>query len=94
MADLKGIAALKTKVLPVKEQPKKGRPASAGSAIKDIDVPVSTWRYNTVVIIFSCLFLGLIFRAVQLQIVENDYLQSQGDARYLRVQKEPPTRGR
>ena len=32
-------------------------------------------------------------RAVHLQIVDNEYLQSQGDARYLRVQKEPPTRG-
>ena len=30
---------------------------------------------------------------MHLQIIDNDYLQSQGDARYLRVQKEPPTRG-
>ena len=93
MTGVKNISAKKTKVLPVKEQSKNRRRASAGNAVKDVVVPVSTWRYNTVVIIFSCLFLGLILRAIQLQIVENDYLQSQGDARYLRVQKEPPTRG-
>jgi cell division protein FtsI (penicillin-binding protein 3) len=60
---------------------------------KDVMVPVSTWRYNVIVIIFGSLFIALGARAVQLQVVDNDYLQSQGDARYLRVQNEPPTRG-
>jgi len=79
----------KTKALPVKTARENG----ARAAKKEVVVPVSTWRYTTIIVIFTCLFLGLVGRAVQLQIVENDYLQSQGDARYLRVQKEPPTRG-
>ncbi|MFT5608629.1 MAG: cell division protein FtsI (penicillin-binding protein 3), partial [Parvicella sp.] len=37
--------------------------------------------------------LGLIARAVYLQVIDTDYLQSQGDARYLRVMKEAATRG-
>ena len=79
----------KTESLPIEVQAE-GR---VEASIKDLVVPVSTWRYNTIVIIFGSLFVGLGARAVQLQIVDNAYLQSQGDARYLRVQKEPPTRG-
>jgi len=79
----------RTKSLPVKTQGK-GR---IDMPVKDVIVPVSTWRYNAIVIVFGGLFIGLGARAVQLQIIDNDYLQSQGDARYLRVQKEPPTRG-
>ena len=75
----------KTKSIPVKAQIE--RP------VKDVVVPVSSWRYKMIVFIFGALFFGLGARAVQLQVVDNDYLQSQGDARYLRVQKEPPTRG-
>lgn len=79
----------RAKSLPVKTQ----REARVEKTAKEVVVPVSTWRYNAIVLIFGALFLGLAVRAVQLQIVDNDYLQSQGDARYLRVQKEPPTRG-
>jgi len=79
----------RTKSLPIKNQKK----APIDMPAKDVVVPVSTWRYNAIVIIFGALFIGLGVRAVQLQIIDNDYLQSQGDARYLRVQKEPPTRG-
>ena len=60
---------------------------------KDVVIPASTWRYGAIGVIFSSIFLGLIARAVYLQIIDTDYLQSQGDARYLRVQKEVPTRG-
>ena len=79
----------KAKSVPVKVQ----RKPTVEASTKDLVVPVSTWRYNTIVIVFGFLFIGLVVRAVQLQIIDNDYLQSQGDARYLRVQKEPPTRG-
>jgi len=79
----------RAKTVPVKVQ----RRSAIESPTKDVIVPVSTWRYNSIVIIFGILFVGLGARAVQLQIIDNDYLQSQGDARYLRVQKEPPTRG-
>jgi len=79
----------RAKTVPVKVQ----RRSAIEPPTKDVIVPVSTWRYNSIVIIFGILFVGLGARAVQLQIIDNDYLQSQGDARYLRVQKEPPTRG-
>jgi len=60
---------------------------------KDVFVPVGTWRYQVIGVIFIAIFGGLIVRAAYLQIVDTDYLQSQGDARYLRVQTEAPTRG-
>jgi len=62
-------------------------------AAKEVIVPVATWRYKMIGVIFGGVFLGLVVRAVYLQIIDNDYLQSEGDARYLRVQKEEPTRG-
>ena len=62
-------------------------------ATKDVFVPVGTWRYQIVGLVFAVIFGGLIVRAAYLQIVDTDYLQSQGDARYLRVQTEIPTRG-
>ena len=72
---------------------KSGRKPHARSATKDVVIPVSTWRYKMIALVFGTMFIGLTARAVHLQIIDNDYLQSQGDARYLRVQKEPPTRG-
>lgn len=60
---------------------------------KDVFVPVGTWRYQMVGVIFGLIFTGLVARAGYLQIVDTEYLQSQGDARYLRVQTEIPTRG-
>jgi len=59
----------------------------------DVIVPVSTWRYKVIAVIFGGVFIAMISRAVFLQIIDTSYLQSQGDARYLRVQKEQPTRG-
>lgn len=60
---------------------------------KELLIPASTWRYKVIGFIFGAMFLGLIMRAIVLQVVDTEYLQSQGDARYLRVQKEKPTRG-
>ena len=59
----------------------------------DLVIPISTWRYKMIGLIFGSLFLGLMARAVYLQVIDTEYLQSQGDARYLRVQLEHPTRG-
>jgi len=59
----------------------------------DVFIPASTWRYRVIGAVFGGIFVVLIARAAYLQIIDSDYLQSQGDARYLRVQKEPPTRG-
>ncbi len=66
---------------------------SARGSKKEVVIPASTWRYATIGVIFGSIFVGLIARAAYLQIIDTDYLQSQGDARYLRVQKEVPTRG-
>ena len=60
---------------------------------KELFVPVSTWRYQVIGVIFGAAFCSLIARAVYLQVIDTDYLQSEGDARYLRVQNELPTRG-
>jgi len=60
---------------------------------REVIAPVSTWRYKAIGLVFGAVFIALIVRAVHLQIIDTDYLQSQGDARYLRVQKEIPTRG-
>ncbi len=63
------------------------------SNVTEVIVPVSTWRYKVVGLIFGGIFIGLVARAGYLQVIDRDYLQSQGNARYLRVQSEPPTRG-
>ena len=60
---------------------------------KEVIAPVSSWRYKMIGLIFGAVFISLLVSAVYLQIIDTDYLQSQGDARYLRVQKELPTRG-
>ena len=60
---------------------------------KELVVPVSSWRYRTVSVLFFGIFGALLVRAVFLQVIDTEYLQSQGDARYLRVQKDQPTRG-
>ncbi|MBX2848855.1 MAG: penicillin-binding protein 2 [Acidiferrobacterales bacterium] len=67
--------------------------AKARVSAKELVLPVSSWRYKTIALFFMCMFGALIARAVFLQVIDTEYLQSQGDARYLRVQKEPPTRG-
>jgi len=69
------------------------RSVTNSRSAKEVIAPISTWRYKVIGLVFSLVFIGLITRAVHLQIVDTDYLQSQGDARYLRVQKEMPTRG-
>ena len=82
--------AKKARVAKKASKPSKG---SNQRAPKDVFVPVGTWRYQTVGVIFVAIFGGLVVRAAYLQIVDTEYLQSQGDARYLRVQTEKPTRG-
>lgn len=51
------------------------------------------WRERFVLSIFIMLSAGLLIRAGFLQIVDKDYLQSEGDARYLRIKKDAPLRG-
>ena len=64
--------------------PRKSSAASAG---------VKRWRHHTVVVLFAgaCLFLA--GRVVYLGATERDFLQEQGDARSVRVEKIPSYRG-
>ena len=67
--------------------------AKRNTAEAELLVPVGRWRYAVIGLIFGGMFVALMVRAVYLQVIDTDYLQSQGDARYLRVQKDLPTRG-
>ena len=67
--------------------------AKTKKSTKELVMPVASWRYKTIALLFLCMFGALITRAVFLQVIDTEYLQSQGDARYLRVKKELPTRG-
>ncbi len=51
------------------------------------------WRLGLVTCLLAAAALGLLGRAVYLQVVDNDYLRGQGDDRYLRVMKVPAYRG-
>ncbi|MCC5810241.1 MAG: penicillin-binding protein 2 [Ectothiorhodospiraceae bacterium] len=51
------------------------------------------WRYALVLVVFVCLAVGTLWRAVDLQFVHKDFLQHQGDARHLRTMTIPAHRG-
>ncbi len=55
--------------------------------------PVYAFRHWLVLLLFTLGLAALSMRAVNLQVLDNDYLQAQGDARYLRVVRTPPARG-
>ncbi len=52
------------------------------------------WRRLTVVAILLLAFSGLIWRAIDLQLNHKEFLQTEGNARYLRVVKVPAHRGK
>ena len=54
---------------------------------------LSRWRFALVVVGFAALACAVVARAVDLQVFRNDFLQVQGDARYLRVVDMPAHRG-
>ncbi|MCP1673861.1 cell division protein FtsI (penicillin-binding protein 3) [Natronocella acetinitrilica] len=51
------------------------------------------WRYALVLLAFACLPAALLVRAVDLQLVNNEFLQHQGDSRHLRTMAIPAHRG-
>ncbi|MCC5859190.1 MAG: penicillin-binding protein 2 [Ectothiorhodospiraceae bacterium] len=55
--------------------------------------PLIRWRYLLVLAVFACLAAGLLWRAVDLQLVHREFLQNQGDARHLRTMTMPAHRG-
>ena len=50
-------------------------------------------RRSLVMVVLAGVSLLLVLRAVDLQVVRKDFLQDQGDARYLRVVSDPAHRG-
>lgn len=52
------------------------------------------WRRLTVVAILLLTFSGLVWRAIDLQLNHKEFLQTEGNARYLRVMKVPAHRGK
>lgn len=55
--------------------------------------PASRFRLSIVYVAVSCATLMLVWRAVDLHVFHKDFLQNQGDARYLRVVPIPAHRG-
>ena len=61
--------------------------------IKKKEFKISRWR--ELAVLSGCMLLAsvLVVRAGVLQILEKDYLQSKGDARYQRIKEQSPQRG-
>ena len=51
------------------------------------------WRANFVLAVLLCGALGLVWRAVELQLRDHEFLAGQGDARFSRVAQISATRG-
>jgi cell division protein FtsI (penicillin-binding protein 3) len=80
----------------VAKTPRRSKPAKADIKVKQRNtsaVEIAVWRYWLVMAVFVGLFAGLLVRAVYLQVIDAEYLQDQGKARFMRIQKEMPTRG-
>ncbi len=60
---------------------------------KRVESPV-IWRRLTVVAILLIVFSGLVWRAIDLQLNHKEFLQTEGNARYLRIAKVPAHRGK
>ncbi|MCG5513436.1 peptidoglycan D,D-transpeptidase FtsI family protein [Ectothiorhodospira shaposhnikovii] len=54
---------------------------------------ISSWRRGVVLGAFALAFVAVLARAVDLQVLQQDFLQGQGDARHLRVVSLPAHRG-
>lgn len=50
-------------------------------------------RRRLLLVVIACAFSALVWRAVDLQVLDRDFLQGQGDARHLRVMEMPAHRG-
>ncbi len=51
------------------------------------------WRANLVLVLLVCAALGLVWRAVELQLTDHEFLAGQGDARFSRVANITAVRG-
>lgn len=59
------------------------------------DAPITIHRWRYFLVVFAMLVVGvfLSYRALNIQVLENDFLQNEGDARHLRVVELPAHRG-
>jgi cell division protein FtsI (penicillin-binding protein 3) len=67
--------------------------AEAGSGAGRDEPRSFRWRANFVLGLLVCAALGLVWRAVELQLKDHDFLAGQGDARFTRVADITATRG-
>ncbi len=72
---------------------KRGRKEPAGGGSGRDDGRNFRWRANFVLLLLCCGALGLVYRAVQLQLKDHKFLAGQGDARFSRVAEITATRG-
>jgi cell division protein FtsI (penicillin-binding protein 3) len=54
---------------------------------------LASWRFWTIVICFSLAFIGLIWRMIDLMVIDRAFLKGQGDARSVRMVSIPAYRG-
>jgi cell division protein FtsI (penicillin-binding protein 3) len=79
------------KILPGKRREGRGRGEASAPARDD---PQSfRWRANLVLGLLVCAALGLVWRAVELQLKDHKFLAGQGDARFSRVAEITAVRG-
>jgi cell division protein FtsI (penicillin-binding protein 3) len=82
------------KVWPGKRREPRGRGHGGEGAGSVRDDPRSfRWRANFVLALLVCGALGLVWRAVELQLKDHKFLAGQGDARFSRVAEITATRG-
>jgi cell division protein FtsI (penicillin-binding protein 3) len=79
------------KIMSGKRRDSRGRAESAGSS-RD-DGRSFRWRANLMLGLVVCAALGLVWRAVELQLKDHKFLAGQGDARFSRVAEITATRG-
>lgn len=58
-----------------------------------VPIKIHRWRYVLVVFVMLVVGVFLSYRALNIQVLENDFLQNEGDARHLRVVELPAHRG-
>ena len=80
------------KVFSGKRRETRGR-SDSGAAPRRDDPKCFRWRANFVLAILVCGALGLVWRAVQLQLKDHEFLAGQGNARFSRVAEITATRG-
>ena len=59
-----------------------------------LQVRLPAFRSRLVMLLMALAFLALVVRAVQLQVLDNDFLQRQGEVRYGRTLELPASRGK